>query len=49
MGSSWVGGGAEGGPGPPSREQDKQSVCSSGGDKKSMGEPGRQPDRLDAT
>ncbi len=30
--------GAEGGPGPPSGEQDKQSVCSSEGDKTSMGE-----------
>jgi hypothetical protein len=41
--------GAEGGPGLPSGEQDKQSVCSSGGDKTSMGEPKRQLDGLDVT
>jgi hypothetical protein len=44
-----MGEGAEGGPGPPSGEQDKQSVCSSGGDKTSMGKPKRRPDGLDAT
>jgi hypothetical protein len=44
-----MGRGAEGGPGPPSGEQDKQSICNSGGDKTSMGEPGGQPDGLDAT
>ncbi len=41
--------GVEGGPGPPSGEQDKQLICSSGGDKTSMGEPGGQSDGLDAT
>jgi hypothetical protein len=37
--------GAERGPGPLSREQDKQLICISGGDKTSMG----QSDGLDAT
>jgi hypothetical protein len=41
--------GAEEGPGLPGGEQEKQSVCSSGGDKTSMGKPEGQPDRLDAT
>jgi hypothetical protein len=40
---------AEGGPGPPSGEQDKQLVCNSGEDKTSMEEPGGQPDGLHAT
>jgi hypothetical protein len=31
--------GAEGGPGSPSGEEDKQSVCSRGSDRTSMGEP----------
>jgi hypothetical protein len=44
-----MGGEAEGGPCPPSGEQDKQLVCNSGGDKTSMGEPGGRPDGLDAT
>jgi hypothetical protein len=44
-----MGGGAEGGPGPPSGEQEKQSIYSSGGDKTPMGEQGGQPDGLDAT
>jgi hypothetical protein len=44
-----MGRGAEGGPGPPSGEQDKQLICNSGGDKTFMGELGEQPDRLDAT
>jgi hypothetical protein len=42
-------GGAEGGPGPPSGEQDKQLVYNSGGDKTSMEEPGGQPDGPNAT
>jgi hypothetical protein len=41
--------GAEGGPGPLSGEQDKQSVCSSEGDKTSMGELKGQLDGLDVT
>ncbi len=41
--------GAEEGPGLPGGKQEKQSVCSSGGDKTSMGKPEGQPDRLDAT
>ncbi len=41
--------GAEGGPGPPSEEQDKQLICSSRGDKTSMREPGGQLGGLDAT
>jgi hypothetical protein len=41
--------GAEGGPGPPGGEQDKQSVCSNGSGKMSMGEPEGQPDGLEAT
>jgi hypothetical protein len=44
-----VGRGAEGGPGLPSGEQDKQLICYSRGDKTSMGEPGGQPDGFDAT
>jgi hypothetical protein len=44
-----MGEGVEGGPGLPSGEQDKQSICSSGGDKMSMGEPGGQPDGLNVT
>jgi hypothetical protein len=44
-----MGRGAEGGPGPPSGKRDKQLICNSGGDKMSMGEPGGEPDRLDAT
>jgi hypothetical protein len=44
-----MGRGAEGGPGPPSGEQDKQLICNNGGDKTSMGEPGGEPDGLDAT
>jgi hypothetical protein len=43
MGSAW--GGGQGGPGPPSEEQDKQLICDSGGDKTPMGEPGGQQDR----
>ncbi len=39
--------GAEGGPGPPNGEQ--ALICNSGGDKIPMGEPGGQPDGLDAT
>ncbi len=35
MGSTWVGG-VEGGPGSPSREQDKQSTASRGGDNSIM-------------
>jgi hypothetical protein len=34
--------GAEGGPGSPSGEEDKQSVCSRGSDRTSMGEPEEQ-------
>ncbi len=34
----------EGGPGPPSGDQDKQLVCSSGGGKTPMGEQGEQQD-----
>jgi hypothetical protein len=41
--------GAEGGPGPPSGEQDKQLICNSRGDKTSMGEPGGRQNELDAT
>jgi hypothetical protein len=41
--------GAEGGPDPPGGEQDKQSVCSNGSGKMSMGEPEGQPDGLEAT
>jgi hypothetical protein len=41
--------GAEGGPGPPSGERDKQSACSSGSGKTSMEEPEGQSDGLDAT
>jgi hypothetical protein len=41
--------GAEGGPGPPSAEQDKQLICNSGGKKTPMGKPGGQPDGLHAT
>ncbi len=44
-----MGRGAEGGPGPHSWEQEKQLICNSGGDKTSKGEPGGQPDGLDAT
>ncbi len=41
--------GVERGPGPLSGEQDKQSVCSSGGDKMPMWKPEGQPDGLDVT
>ncbi len=41
--------GAEGGPDPPSGEQDKQLICSSGGGKTPMGEQGGQQDGSDAT
>jgi hypothetical protein len=41
--------GAEGGPGPPSRDEDKQSVYGSGADKTSMGVPEEQQDELSAT
>jgi hypothetical protein len=44
-----MGRGTEGGPGSPSGEQDKQLICNSGVDKTSMGEPGGQPDGLEAT
>ncbi len=44
-----MGRGVEGGLGPPSGERDKQLICNSGGEKTSMGEPGKQPDGLDAT
>ncbi len=44
-----MGKGAEGRPGPPNGEQDKQLICNSGGDNTSMGEPGGQPDGLDVT
>ncbi len=44
-----MGGEAEGGPGTPSGEQDKQLVCNSGEDKTSMGELGGQPDGFYAT
>ncbi len=44
-----LGKGAEGGPGPPSEEQDKQLICNSGGDKNPMGEPGGQQNGSDAT
>jgi hypothetical protein len=44
-----MGRGAEGGPGPPSKKQDKQLICNSGGDKMSMGAPGGHSDGLDAT
>ncbi len=44
-----MGKGAEGGPSPPSREQDKQLICNSGGDETPMGEPGGQQDGSDAT
>ncbi len=44
-----MGRGAEGGPGPPSGEQDKQLICKSGRGETSMGEPGGQPDGSDAT
>jgi hypothetical protein len=40
--------GAEGGPGPPSRELDKQSVYSSGSGRTSMGELEEQEDGLGA-
>ncbi len=48
MGSAW-GRGAEGEPGPPSDEQDKQLICNSGGDKTPMGEPGERQERSDVT
>jgi hypothetical protein len=41
--------GAKGGPGPPSGEEDKQSVHSSRSGKTSMGEPEEQQDGLGAT
>jgi hypothetical protein len=41
--------GAKGGPGPPSKEQDKQLICNSGRGETSMGEPRGQPDGLNAT
>jgi hypothetical protein len=44
-----MGKGAEGGPGSPSEEQDKQLICNSRGDKMSIGDPGGQPEGLDAT
>jgi hypothetical protein len=44
-----VGEGAEGGPGPPGGEQDKQLICNSRRGETSMGEPGGQLDRSDAT
>jgi hypothetical protein len=44
-----MGRGAKGGPGPPSGKTDKQLICSSGGDKTSIGESGGQPDGLDVT
>jgi hypothetical protein len=44
-----LGKGAEGGPSPPSEEQDKQLISNSGGDKTPMGEPGGQQDGSDAT
>ncbi len=44
-----LGKGAEGEPGPPSGEQDKQLICNSGGDETPMGEPGGQQDGSDAT
>jgi hypothetical protein len=37
-----------GGPGPPSGEQDKQLICSSGGGETPMGEQGGQQDSFDA-
>jgi hypothetical protein len=40
---------AEVGPGPPSKEQDKQLICNSRGDKTPMGEPGGQQDGSNAT
>jgi hypothetical protein len=45
MGSAREGG--QGGPGPPSKEQDKQLICNSGGDETPMGEPGGQQDGFD--
>jgi hypothetical protein len=44
-----MGRGAEGGPGPPSGEQDKQLICNGGRGETSMGEPGEQQDGPDAT
>jgi hypothetical protein len=44
-----LGKGAEGGPGPPSEEQDKQLICNSEGDVTPMGEPGGQQDGSNAT
>jgi hypothetical protein len=43
-----MGSGAEGGPGPPSGEQDKQLIWNSGGGKTSIGEPGGQQDGSNA-
>ncbi len=42
-----TGKGAGGGPGPPSEGIDKQLSSDSGGDKTSMGQPGRQQDKSD--
>jgi hypothetical protein len=43
-----MGRGAEGGPGPPSGEQDKQLICNSGGGETPMGEREGQQDWSDA-
>jgi hypothetical protein len=44
-----MGRGAEGGPGPPSGEQDKQLICSIGGGETPMGEPEGQHVGSDGT
>ncbi len=44
-----MGRGAEGGPSPPSGEQDKQLVCNSGRGETSIGELGGQQDGSNAT
>ncbi len=44
-----MGRGVEGGPGPPSAEQDQQLICNSGRGETPMGELGGQQDRSDAT
>jgi hypothetical protein len=46
-GGKW--GQPRGGPGPPSGEQDKQLISSSGGDDTPMGQPGRQEDESGVT
>jgi hypothetical protein len=38
-----------GGPGPPSREQNKQLISNNGGDNTLVGQPGRQEDKSGVT